>query len=146
VKFRVSVFVEGAERVGDLTVPVNFDVPFFGGVRFDDGALVRDRSWGQGNGDGVPDAGEKVMVYQGDHRLRLYTDDPWVLGDDEQAPVEILPAIWPDGYTLSSVIHIAPGCPHGHLIECLASYETKSYNPIERSVTWGRVRIPVRNR
>jgi enterochelin esterase-like enzyme len=146
VKFRVSVIVESTEHATDLTVPVNFDVPYFGEIRFDDGAVLRERSWGRGNGDGVPDAGERIMVYQGDHRLRLYTDDRRVLGDDEQTADEILPAIWPDGYTLSSVIHIAPDCPDGHVIECQASYETKSFNPIERSVTWGRVRIPVRNR
>ena len=56
---------------------------------------------------------------------------------------DAIPAFWPDGYTLSSIIHIAPDCPDGHRIECMASYETKSYNPIERKVTWGKVRITV---
>jgi enterochelin esterase-like enzyme len=146
VKFTVSVYADSTVHMSDLTVPVGFDVPFFGNTRIDDGVPLREKAWGRGNKDGIPDAGERIMVYEGDHRLRLYTDDPWVLNADEQIADEILPAIWPDGYTLSSVIHISPDCPEGHQIVCLASYETKSYNPIERNVTWGKVRISVRHR
>jgi len=146
VKFTVTVHAGNAVHRSTFDVPVNFDVPLFGTLRFDDGAAVRERAQGSGNADGVPDAGERVAVYEGDHRLRLYTDDPWIINDDERAADEIIPAIWPDGYTLSSVIRISPDCPDGHPVECLASYETKSYNPIERSVTWGKVRFTVRRR
>jgi enterochelin esterase-like enzyme len=146
VKFTVTVFAGNAVHTSIIAVPVNFDVPLFSNLRFDDGVAVREKALGSGNADGIPEAGERIMVYEGEHRLRLYADDPWIINGDERAADEIIPAIWPDGYTLSSVIHISPACPEGHTVECLASYETKSYNPIERRVTWGRVRFTVRHR
>jgi hypothetical protein len=78
-------------------------------------------------------------------RLRLYTDDPHVQTSQERLVDEVLPARWPDGFTLSSIIKISDDCPAGHEIECLASYETKTHMPIERKVTWGMVRIKVEN-
>ncbi|HAH22245.1 MAG TPA: hypothetical protein DCL77_00475, partial [Prolixibacteraceae bacterium] len=57
---------------------------------------------------------------------------------------EILPAFWPDGYTLSSVVKIADNCPSGHIIEFLAHYETKTFMPIHREVKWGKVKIIVK--
>jgi hypothetical protein len=121
-----------------------FEAPDFRDIKIDDGKVVRDTAWGKGNGDGKADAGENIMVYQGTNRLRLFTEDPYVIRADEQLADEVIPAIWPDGYTLSSIIHISPDCPEGHIIECLAGYETKTYNPIERKVTWGKVTITVR--
>lgn len=52
-------------------------------------------------------AGEQIMHYEGSHRLRLFSDDPYVIAGDEKLADEILPAVWPDGYTLSSVVKIA---------------------------------------
>jgi enterochelin esterase-like enzyme len=146
VKLRVTVSIDSSSHSSDFTVPVSFDVPFFQDIRIDDGMAVRERPCGRGDGDGVPDAGEYIMLYQGDRRLRLYSDDPWILKDDERLTDEMIPAIWADGYTLSSVIHVSPGCPDVHRCECLARYESKSYSPIERTVVWGKVRFTVRHR
>ena len=139
---------KGGENVfhDDLNVPVWFNAPSFDSLRIDDGVAVRDSAWGHGNADGVADAGERIMLYQGSHRLRLYTEDPWVEGRSERLADEVIPARWPDGYTFSSIIKIAPGCPDGHPIEFLSSYETKSFNPIERKLHWGRVRLVVRHK
>jgi len=84
------------------------------------------------------------MLYQNGHRLRLYSDDPYVMASEEKLVDEVLPSIWPDGYTLSSVVKIANNCPDGHEIEFLASYETKTYMPIHRLVKWGKVKIKVK--
>jgi hypothetical protein len=83
------------------------------------------------------------MIYAGNHRLRLYTDDPYVETEQEQLIDEVLPAKWPDGFTLSSVINVSADCPKGHVIEFLASYDTKTFMPIERKVTWGKVFVEV---
>ncbi len=146
VKLALSITVNKNIIEDEVSIPVRFKVPSFTRLTIDDGVAVRDRSWGHGNADGIADAGEHVMVYEGDHRLRLYTEDPWVVQADEQLADEVIPARWPDGYTTSSVMHIAPDCPDGHQIECLASYETKSFNPIERKVLWGNAVITVRRK
>lgn len=125
----------------DFLIPVLFDVPWFENITVDDGIAVRDTAWGNGNADGKANAGEKIMIYEGSHRLRLYTNDPFIISAGEKLVDEMIPAIWPDGFTLSSVIQISPDCPRNHTVECLASYETKTYNPIERKVIWGKVRI-----
>jgi hypothetical protein len=83
------------------------------------------------------------MLYEKGHRLRLFTDDPYVISDDETLVDEVLPAVWPDGYTLSSVVKIAANCPPGHEIEFMAHYETKTDQPIYRCVQWGKVKIKV---
>jgi hypothetical protein len=129
----------------ELILPVFFDVPAFDSLRIDDGIQVRDSTFGRGNADGVASAGEEIMVYVDSARLRLYTDDPYVLASRERLVDEVLPARWPDGFTLSSVIKISDDCPDGHVIECLASYETKTHMPIERQLTWGKVQIKVDN-
>jgi len=143
VKFKLTVYADGNISTDEIIVPVKFNVPFFRNISIDDGVAVREKSFGKGNGNGSADAGENILVYQDKNRLRLYVEDPWVINEDERLNDEVIPAFWPDGYTLSSIIHIAPDCPDGHRIECMASYETKSYNPIERKVTWGKVRITV---
>jgi pimeloyl-ACP methyl ester carboxylesterase len=146
VRFSLEIRAGGRTWEDELTVPVDFSVPYFTATRIDDGVAVRDTVLGLGNADGVADAGERIMVYEGTHRLRLYADDPWIIGADERLADEIIPARWPDGYTLSSVIHVSPDCPDGHQLDCLACYETKAFNPIERKVTWGHLRITVRHR
>ena len=40
-------------------------------------------------------AGEQIMLYENGHRLRLYTDDPYVIAGDEKLVDEVLPAVWP---------------------------------------------------
>jgi hypothetical protein len=121
-----------------------FDVPAFKELSLDDGKTIREKSFGRGNADGIANPGERIMVYEGPNRLRLYTDDPYVIAENERLADEIIPAIWPDGYTVSSIIQISPKCPANHEIECLSSYETKTHNPIERKVIWGKVRIKVK--
>src|SRR5690606_36555999 len=100
-------------------------------------------SYGTGNGDGVAAAGEAVLLYAGEHRLRLYTDDPYVVTASERAADEVVPSRWPDGFTLSSIVKIAEECPQGHVIEFLASYDSKDFETIERKVTWGKVFLTV---
>ena len=112
-------------------------------IRVDDGIAIRDKAFGNGNADGKVASGESILLYSGNHRLRLYTDDPYVDTGKEKLLDEVLPAKWPDGFTLSSVIKISDRCPKGHVIELLASYETKGYMPIERNVHWGKVFVKV---
>jgi hypothetical protein len=87
----------------------------------------------------------KIMVYENDRRLRLYTNDQWVDRSQEVLHDEQLPAIWEDGFTLSSILRIKEDCPNGHIIEFTASYETNTWNPVERNLHWGKVLITVRN-
>jgi hypothetical protein len=129
----------------EVIVPVLFDAPYFKNIKADDGVLVRDRAFGTGNGNGQIDAGEKILFYESDHRLRLYTDDPFVIAAREELVDEQIPAIWEDGCTLSSIVAVSEECPDGHIIEFTGSYETNTYNPIERNVHWGKVSIKVNN-
>ncbi|MES1160128.1 MAG: alpha/beta fold hydrolase, partial [Bacteroidota bacterium] len=128
IRFHLSI---GQRDKDEFVVPVFFTAPLFDSIRIDDGrqihdvVLGRDTVLGRGNGDGSVDAGERLMLYQGNHRLRLYTNDPYVLSTEERLADEMIPARWPDGFTLSSVIQVSPDCPDGHVIELLAHYETK---------------------
>jgi len=137
-------------------LPVFYDVPYFTNIQVDDGRQIAKKGskkeanrtatdfiHGIGNGDGMVTAGEQIMLYENGHRLRLYTDDPYVIAGDEMLVDEVLPAVWPDGYTLSSVVKIADNCPAGHEIVFMAHYETKTYMPIHRIVKWGKVKIKV---
>lgn len=140
---KLQFIFPGTGSWDELNIPVQFDAPIFNDIKVDDGLIVRDKKTGTGNADGIVNPGEKVLIYQGENRLRLYTDDPYVLQKDETLADEIIPARWPDGYTQSSIIHISPDCPDGHLIECFASYETKTFNPISRNLHWGKVNLKV---
>ncbi|WP_173003017.1 esterase family protein [Chitinophaga sp. SYP-B3965] len=123
--FEVKLLLQINEMPEDeMILPVWFDVPVLTDVR-------------------VEEAGDGFLLYKDSSRLRLYTEDKWVAAAEEKLADEVLPARWPDGFTLSSVIKIKPGCPKDHVITFLASYETKTFNPIERIVRWGTVRIPV---
>jgi len=137
-------------------LPVYYDVPYFVNTKVDDGRSIAptkkqgdfskaeiDSIYGTGNGDGMVAPGEQVILYENNHRLRLFTDDPYVITADEKLVDEILPAIWPDGYTLSSIVKIASNCPAGHTIEFMAHYETKTNMPIHRNVKWGKVKVVV---
>lgn len=144
VKLDIEVTFDAVVQSGDAIIPVLFDVPLFeaGSISVDDGIAVRDRSYGKGNGNGTADAGERVMLYHGQHRLRLYTNDPWIVIEEEELADEQLPSVWEDSFTLSSVVSVNKNCPAGHIIEITASYETITYNPIERKVHWGTIHLP----
>ncbi|MBA4056877.1 MAG: hypothetical protein C0490_19340, partial [Marivirga sp.] len=145
IKFKIRINLGDTSFEDELTVPVLFDVPSYPSVAIDDGRATSDtvKVFGKGNGDGKASAGEQIMIYANGHKLRLYTDDPYVQTEMETLIDEVLPAKWPDGFTLSSVIKIDDNCPAGHVIECIGNYETKGFMPIERKVTWGKVRIQV---
>ncbi|GAB3925623.1 alpha/beta hydrolase [Larkinella terrae] len=143
IKLKVAIYTGNQVFTDEISVPVRYDVPVFSELKVDDGLVIRDKSKGTGNANGVVNPGEKIMLYAGKNRLRLYPEDPWVR---EEWADEMIPARWPDGFTQQSVIQISPDCPDGHEIECLASYETKTFNPIERKVTWGKVKFTVRRK
>ena len=145
VKFRVLMKYAGSEFTDELVVPVLYSASLFDSIQIDDGKIVRDSAFGTGDSDGMAEAGEKIMIYQGMHRLRLYTNDPWVVREHEELVDEQIPSIWEDGYALSSVISISPDCPDGHVIEFTGDYETNSYNPIERKLHWGSIKLKVSN-
>lgn len=156
LRMKVSMAYDALHYEDYFLLPVFYDVPYFKNLKVDDGRAVAttrkqsdfskgetDSIYGMGNGNGIVTPGEQIMLYENDHRLRLFTDDPYVISSDEKLVDEILPAIWPDGYTLSSVVKIADNCPAGHEIEFLAHYETKTQMPIHRQVQWGKVKIVV---
>lgn len=129
----------------ELIIPVLYEATLFDSVQVDDHRMVRDSAFGNGNGNGIAEPGEKIMVYSKNNRLRLYTDDPWVIKEKEQLTDEVLPSRWPDGFTLNSVIAISPNCPNGHVITLYGSYETKTFDPIERKLHWGKIFLKVQN-
>jgi len=128
-----------------VTLPVFYDVPFFSNIQIDDGVVIKDRVMGKGNGNGQVEAGEQVMLYENGRRLRLYTDDPYVETASETVFAETLKGIWPDGYTVSSIVKIADNCPAGHTIEFLCNYETNTHMPLRRDVHWGKVSIRIQS-
>jgi hypothetical protein len=157
---RIKVKMEyGKESIENtVVVPVFYDTPAFNDVLVDDGRVMKGKQVstqdgiiadiiypgkGSGNGDGMVAPGEKIMLFKDGHRLRLYTDDPYVVADEEQIADEVIPSIWPDGFTISSIVKIAPHCPAGHVIEFTGHYETKTWFPIYRKVKWGKVNITV---
>jgi len=144
---RMKVNIEGFDTTyrDEIIVPVLFDAGCFNDVRIDDGTEIKDRIFGSGNGDGIANAGERVLIYNGEHRLRLFTNDKWVDYSREELVDQQIPAIWEDGYTLSSLLKITDDCPDGHIIEFTGYYETNTWNPIERNLHWGKVYIMVRN-
>lgn len=146
VKFLVTIQSGKQVFTDDFKVMVLYESNPFDSIKVDDQLAVRGVAYGTGNGNGIADAGESIMLYSGTHRLRLYTEDKWVMTDEEKLADEMIPARWPDGYTLSSIIKIAPGCPDGHIIELYASYETKAFNPIERKTSWGKVKLVIHNK
>ena len=143
LKFKVKITFESYEFEDELIVPVFFNVPSFSGLSIDDGCKIQGSVFGSGNGDGIAEPGENIMIYVEGHRTRLYCDDPFVEIDQEKLVDEVLPARWPDGFTLSSVIKISKTCPKGHKIEFLANYETKSFMPINRKLIWGKIVLKI---
>ncbi|MCK5101950.1 MAG: hypothetical protein KAR17_04015, partial [Cyclobacteriaceae bacterium] len=142
IRFNLTFIDEENQTWKDeLDVPVFYDVPEFTSIGIDDGDS---EIFGSGNGNNIAEPGETVMIYEisgVSQRLRLYYDDPYV--DDERLYDEVQPDKWGDGYTLSSLIHIADNCPLGHKIRFLASYEIKEWKAIKRNVTWGTFSITI---
>lgn len=156
LRIEVQIDNDTLHSKDNFLLPVFYVVPYFTNIQVDDGRRIaatknltdksqtsNDSIFGSGNGDGRISAGEQIMLYENNHRLRLFTDDPYVITNNEKLVDEVLPSFWPDGFTLSSVMKIAGNCPAGHEIEFLAHYETKTYNPIHRQVKWGKVKIKV---
>jgi enterochelin esterase-like enzyme len=156
LRMKVSMEYNTLHYEDNFLLPVFYDVPYFTNIKIDDkrqimaaksegdnGRIATESTWGLGNGNGIANAGEQIMLYEKGHRLRLFTDDPYVFTDGEKLVDEVLPAVWPDGFTLSSVVKIADDCPAGHKIEFLTQYETKTNMPIHRCVEWGKVKIKV---
>ncbi|MFT4152289.1 hypothetical protein [Parafilimonas sp.] len=143
IRFYIKIDASWDKTEDEFIVPVFYNVPEFTNIKIDDGILIKDSAYGKGNADGMANAGERIMLYEDTSRLRLYTEDPYVIASEEKLADEIIPARWPDGYTFSSVIQISPDCPISHEIEFLASYETKTFNPMERKLHWGRIKIKV---
>ena len=143
LKFTTKIIFDGHEFSDEIVVPVFFNVPAFSKFTIEDGYKLKDTVFGLGNGNRIAEPGEKIMIYKDGHRTRLYTDDPYVETENELLADEALPAKWDDGYTLSSVIKISKTCPKGHIIEFLANYETKSFMPINRKVSWGKILVTV---
>jgi enterochelin esterase-like enzyme len=142
---KLGVKIQGQETFEDeVVIPVFFDVPPLDDIQVDDGRAIRDKAFGKGNGDGIVAPGEHVLLYTGDHRLRLYTDDPYVDPIGERLVDEVVPSRWPDGFTQSSVVRISENCPDGHVIRFLASYDTKVFETMERKVTWHMVSLTVK--
>ncbi|WP_353720494.1 alpha/beta hydrolase-fold protein [Dyadobacter sp. 676] len=139
---RLKIVVQNGSTTDStvIHVPVDYDVPYFTNIKVDDGKPVRQAALGRGNADGRANAGEDILLYEGDKRLKVNISNTGIDTSREQFTDEMIPARWPDGFTQQSIIRIAPGATE---IECLASYETKTFNPIERKVTWGRVRLRV---
>ena len=146
VKLKIHIETDDLSFVDEIIVPVFYDAPMFENLSVDDGRQVNDTSGvhGKGNGDGIAASGEQVMLYTNGHRLRFYTDDPYVEANNEKLVDEVLPAKWPDGFTTSSVIKISDNCPDGHIIEGVGNFETKGFMPIDRRVRWGTVKIEVK--
>ncbi|HEX2394685.1 MAG TPA: alpha/beta hydrolase-fold protein [Bacteroidales bacterium] len=145
IKLFIDVETDDSLFTDELILPILFDAPCFDSIKIDDGAEVKHRIFGKGNGDGIANPGENILLYNGGHRLRVFTNDPWVIFNEEELLDQQIPAIWEDGFTLSSVISIAEDCPDGHIIEFTGYYETNTWNPIERNLHWGKAFIIVRN-
>lgn len=147
VKFSIHIDLDSVHTEDEIIVPVFYQAPVFNHFMVDDGRPVKDSlpAYGQGNGDGIIQPGEEITVYVDGHRTRIYTDDPYVQTANERLIDEALPAKWPDGFTLTSVIRIDPSCPNAHRIECLFNYETKDFMPINRKLTWGKLWLEVKS-
>jgi enterochelin esterase-like enzyme len=148
VRLRVTAVADGITGESEFVIPVMFDVPQLQDVVIDDNRKVNDstQARGEGNGDGTINAGERIVLYADGRPLKLYTDSPHVVRSEEEQFDVMVPARWPDGFTLASTVKIADDCPDGTSIEFLANYETKEFMPIRRVVHWGKVSVKVSRR
>lgn len=140
------VFSDGREE--EVFVSQFFDGPEFADIQIDDGEDVsadRFGARGTGNGDGIVNPGEQILVYSEGHRLRLFTDDPNVQWLEEEQISELLPSVSGPDFRLTSVVKISPLAPPGTKIRFLADFETKqpTSDPIKPVVHWGAVTLTV---
>lgn len=149
IDHRVRFDIEFSDgRREEVFVPTLFGVPEFEDIKIDDGQDVsRDRfgARGTGNGDGLVNPGENILIYTGRNRLRLFTDDPNVEWLEEEQISELLPSVSGPDFRLTSVVKISPLAEPGTQIQFLANYETKRAisNPIKPEVHWGIVTVTV---
>jgi hypothetical protein len=141
VRLRVDATIVGDTNSNEFVIPVMYDAPAFNNLTIDDRRKVNDSTEvrGTGNGNGIPEPGERVVLYADGHPLKMYSDNPLVVAKQETGFDIMVPAKWPDGFTLASVIKIADDCPEGTELVLLGNYETKEFMPIKRKVDWGKV-------
>jgi hypothetical protein len=103
--------------------------------KLDNGELVE---LGNGNGDGIVNAGERLCVLTQSDRggdvwygLRLYTDDGYVDRSEENAIWHLRPD-WSGTARQTSEILIAPDCPAGHEIEFYGRYDFQKRGNLRR--------------
>lgn len=150
VRFNLSITDEDNNNWNDeIDVPVFYDSPEFSEVSIDDGRQInwKGKILGTGNGNGIVEPGETVVLYTGDNRLRLFYDDPFVDSLTERVYLEPI-SRWIEGIKFSSVVQIKKNCPPGHKVEFLAEYiETKQRGSpdeiIKHERHWGKVSVQV---
>ena len=88
--------------------------------RTDKGEVI---AFGEGNGDGVADPGERISILtQSDLRndcwygLKLYTDDPYIIRAKEEL-IWSLRDTYIGNMRPASEVYISPECPSGHIVE-----------------------------
>jgi len=144
IKFILTITYDSLTTKEEFDVPVLFNAPIFYNLSIDDGLKVKDSIFGNGNGNGIASSGEKIMIYTGDNRTQLFSDDPYIEFDNESQYLESLPGKWDcDGITASSIIKIAEDTPENHEVEFLAKYETKDYMPMRRRTYWGLIKLRI---
>lgn len=145
VRLRVGVTARGITRYNEFVVPVWFDVPPFAHIAIDDNRKVNDSTMarGQGNGDGIANPGERIVIYVDGRPLKLFTDSPYVVAAKEEQFDIMVPAKWPDGFTFASIISIAGDVPPGISLPLLGNYETKEFMPVKRDVHWGTIELAI---
>ena len=129
---------EGNTWKDEIDVSVFFQVPEFTAVVVDNGVQN-----GKGNGNGIPEPGESIVLEVEGRPTRLYYEDAWIEKDDEVLRDELLPSKWKDGFTFTSAVHIDAQCPTGHAVGFLANYETKDFDSLKRTVHWGTIQMVV---
>ncbi|HTF19590.1 MAG TPA: alpha/beta fold hydrolase [Chryseolinea sp.] len=142
-RVRIAASVDGVTNNSELVIPILFDAPAFENLAIDDNRKINDstQARGQGNGDGIIDPGERVVIYVDGRPLKLYSDNAHVTASREEVFDIMVPAKWPDGFTVASIVKISENCPSGTEIEFLGNYETKEFMPVKRTVHWGTVRV-----
>ena len=145
VRLRAVTTIVGGSNINEWAVPVLFDVPQFTSIAIDDNRAVNDSTQirGSGNGNGVIESGERVVIYADGRPLKLYTDHHDVVALKEEVFDIMVPAKWPDGFTFASIVKIGDESLPGTELEFVGNYETKEFMPVKRTVHWGKVRVRV---
>jgi enterochelin esterase-like enzyme len=148
VRFNVTMTDSlGRTWKDELDVPVFFNATAITSLSIDDGRKVGSRIFGQGNGNGVAEPSETVMLFRtfpGTMATKLYSDDPFLDRSNEQVFADAV--VQTDGFISTSLVRIAANCPNGHRIRFLAEDEVKQdagSDPIIRNVRWGTLSLTV---